>query len=329
MLIWAGVLFVLGLGFSAFCSGTETAFYRSSRVKLVMSVMEGDRIGKLLAWFSNRPAFFVATILIANNIANYLVSFSITLAVVVLIDQGRSGVWELIATILISPIVFIFGESFPKSLGLLAPNRCLRVAAIPLVGVSVILAPAAALLWGIARLLENFVGQSPERMQMTLARKEIEQVLDEGQHAGILHPSQRQLTQNFFLVAARPIRQLCIPTSRITGIKPNTSRAAAVRFAQRHRLADIPVVDGQQKFVGYYHLVDLLVQENVDGPLPPPKPLRSLNADEAFGEAILWMQTNRESLVQVVNKQSQIVGLLSIDQLTSQLLKGPLESLRR
>jgi putative hemolysin len=329
MLILAAILFVIGMVFSAFCSGTETAFYRASRVRLVMSVMEGDRIGKLLAWFTNRPAFFVATILIGNNIANYIVSFSVTLAMVALIDQGRGGLWELVATILIAPVVFVFGESFPKSLGLLAPNRCLRLVAIPLVVISTILAPLAAMLWGISRLLENLLGQSPERLQMTLARKEIEQVLDEGQHAGILHPSQRQISQNFFLVAARPIRQICVPVARITGIKSDTTRAAAVRFAQRHRLANIPVVDGHQKFVGYFHLIDLLVQGEADNSLPAPKPLRSLTADEAFGEAILWMQTNRENLVQVVNKQSQVIGLLSIDDLTGQLLKGPLESLRR
>lgn len=329
MLIFAGLLFVAGLIFSAFCSGTETAFYRASRVKLVMSVMQGDRIGKLLAWFTNRPAFFVATILIANNIANYIVSFSVTLMVVVLIDQGRSGVWELLATLLISPLVFVFGESFPKSLGLLAPNRCLRVAAVPLAGVSALLAPVSGLLWGIARLLENFLGQSPERLQMTLARKEIEQVLDEGQQVGILHPVQRQLIQNFFLVAARPIKQLCTPLGRITGITRNTSRATAIRFARRHRLANLPVVDGEERFVGYYPLVDLLVQGDQGAPLPPPKPLQSLQAEEAFGEAILWMQTHRETLVKVVNKQSQLIGLLSIDDLTRQLLKGPLEALRR
>ena len=54
-----------------------------------------------------------------------------------------------------------------------------------------------------------------------------------------------------------------------------------------------------------------------------------INATELFGEAVLRMQTARETMARVVNQEGKTVGVLSIDQLTNPLLDGPLESLRR
>jgi hypothetical protein len=41
------------------------------------------------------------------------------------------------------------------------------------------------------------------------------------------------------------------------------------------------------------------------------------------------MQTNRETIASIVSDSGKMLGLLSIDQLTNPLLKGPLGSLRR
>ena len=54
-----------------------------------------------------------------------------------------------------------------------------------------------------------------------------------------------------------------------------------------------------------------------------------LPADELFGEALLHMQTNRETIARVVSEGQGTIGILSIDQLTDPLLKGQLGSLRR
>ena len=50
---------------------------------------------------------------------------------------------------------------------------------------------------------------------------------------------------------------------------------------------------------------------------------------ELFGETLLRMRTNRETLVKVVKAGGASIGVLSIDQLTDPLLKGPLLALRR
>ena len=66
-------LFVVGMLLSAFFSGAETGFYRVTRVRLVLDAMGGDWIASRLLSLTNNPTLFVATTLIGNNLANYLI----------------------------------------------------------------------------------------------------------------------------------------------------------------------------------------------------------------------------------------------------------------
>ncbi len=79
-LLAAFAIFLIGLGMSFFFSGTETAFYRVSTVRLMIAANAGDKIARRLLDFAHRPGRFVATTLVGNNVANYLVSIGTGLA---------------------------------------------------------------------------------------------------------------------------------------------------------------------------------------------------------------------------------------------------------
>ena len=46
ILIWILALFLLGIFLSGFFSGSETGFYRASRVRIVIASLDGDRMSK-------------------------------------------------------------------------------------------------------------------------------------------------------------------------------------------------------------------------------------------------------------------------------------------
>lgn len=327
MIFVAIFLFLLGVFLSAFFSGSETGFYQASRVRFVIDALDGDRISKYLLKLVNNPALFVATTLIGNNVANYVVSLSIVL--------GSRSVWtssaaEMVIPILLAPVLFVYGELLPKSLFFQAPNRLLRFNAPLFLFFTCLFAPIAAAMWGFGRLLEKSLGQAPAKIRLTLARKEIQQVLQEGQEAGILHPTQRYLGQNFFIVAARPVKQVCTPMARVQSFDCRSKRGDLLRKATRKRLADIPLFQGtRSNLIGYVRTVDLLVDDS-NSKLPvTPRTFFEIQGSELFGEALMKMQAKRETLARVVGSDGKTIGLLSIDQLTDPLLKGPLVSLRR
>lgn len=327
ILAGAFLLMLIGVFLSAFFSGSETGFYRASRVKIVIAGLDGDRVSQYLIRLINNPALFVATTLIGNNVANYLTSLAIVLITLEITDSSAA---EMLAPILMSPLLFVYGELLPKNLFYQAPNLLLRIVAPLFMFFTLLFAPVAALLWGMGRMLEQFLGQSPERIRLALARKELQQVLEDGFEAGILHPTQRQLAQSFFLVATKPIVDICTPISKVQAIKRDATKREALKFARQKRIADIPVYHGtRSNIIGYVRTVDLLIDHAVNLPAEIIRSLTDVKSTELFGEAILQMQSTKQTLARVVGPQGKTAGLLSIDQLTEPLLEGPLGSLKR
>ena len=329
MILISLALFAIGVCLSALFSGSETGFYRASRIRLVMDGLDGDPIARQLLRLVNNPTLFVATCLVGNNVANNLTSLSIVLftrAVYV----NDSGAAEMAAPILLSPLLFVYGELMPKNLFYNAPNRLLRQCGPLLLIFTVVFVPVSAILWALARLLEGILGASPAKIRLALARQELQEVLDESQEAGILHPTQRDLGQNFFLVASKPVRSVCTPLPRTLPIARGTRYALALKHARKHSLADLPVYHQQRNnIIGFVRTIDLLLANDPQQQVETTREMIEIPADELFGEALLTMQASRETIARVVADGQGTIGILSIDQLTDPLLKGQLGSLRR
>jgi putative hemolysin len=315
------ILVLLGTGalLSALFSGCETGFYRVTRFRLVLDGLEGDWISRMLLRLTNHPALFVATLLIGNNAANYLVSLGIVLAVQTI--SGDSQSVELTATILLSPLVFVYCEYLPKQMYFHAPNRLLRRSGPVLLLFTVLLAPITAVLWGLGWLLEKLVGQTPLRIKLTLARQELQEVLDEGQEAGILYPVQRQLAQRLFANASQDVMQFGTPLHRVAAVPLGADKGTALRLARRQQQAVVPVrqADGES-LVGYVRVIDLLLDASTKT-VTAVRPLMRLRRTESHLTALMMLQAENVDLALIEDLKGNPVGVLFRDQLIDPLLQ--------
>ena len=313
-MIW--VLLLVGISLSALFSGSETGFYRVSRVRLVLDGIDGNGTSRRILWMTNNPSLFVATTLIGNNIANYLTSLAIVLGSQRLF--GANFLVEMLAPVALAPVLFIYGESLPKRLFLIAPNKLLHLTHPLLVLFGLLFAPLSAFLWALGRGLQGLLGHSPESVRLVLARRELEQVLQEGHEAGILKPVQYELAQSLFTIANQPIKRLAVPLSRLNSVRENQSREDALRLARKLRIAHLPVNSAEgHRLTGYKSVVDLrLQQEEIVG---EARQLISVGADDTFCSVLIRMQTERESMVRVVSANGETVGIVAEYQLSDLL----------
>ncbi|HMO12920.1 MAG TPA: CNNM domain-containing protein [Pirellulaceae bacterium] len=334
-MIWIALgLLLIGLFLSAFFSGSETGFFRVSRVRLVMDTIDGDPLARQLLHLSNHPQWFVATALIGNNLANYLVSMSI-IVLSSLMFAGITQVGELAIALALSPLLFVYGELLPKSVYLDAPNRMLRISAPLFIFFVVLFAPISAILWLLGQLIEKLLGKSPVRVRANLARKEIQKVIEEGHQTGILQDSQRHLAHNFIEHASRSVSEVMRSMSRYPLITEHTTCENALRIAKRNNLNELPVRDSRtRKLTGYVKATDLLLAVSAaDGKHAPISPLLKtlveVSTEDKFGEALFKLQNAREPLARVVNLEGESVGLVALAALKEPLLSGPLLGMRR
>ena len=313
-IVLAGVLGTIGLLLSAFFGGTETGFYRVSRIRVQLDAIEGNRLAQWLLHLLNHPSLFIATILLGNNIANYTVSTaSVILVQAVFATTGNSA--EILATLLLTPFLFVYGEMFPKYVFMQIPEKAFRYAFPLFLVFLVLLLPISSIIWLLNRGFAYLLGEKHEPLQKRLARRELAKRFDEGHEHGLILSSQRQLTRNVFNVASHSILHYMTPISHGSNATCNQypaitlamSPAEMFSIAREFGLAEFPIFSDEgrearderreargegremrkENFspltlrpVGYIRTIELalvLGSESRPSPLAPhPSPLREL-----------------------------------------------------
>ncbi|PQO36493.1 CNNM domain-containing protein [Blastopirellula marina] len=318
-MIWVVGLFFFSVFLSAFFSGTETGFYRVTRIRLVLDALDGRFLAKFLLFLTNHPALFVATTLIGNNLANYLVSLSIVLAAGAFFPGNSTA--ELLLPTLLAPVLFVYGESLPKNLFFHAPNTLLLRGSPLFFLCTILFAPFSAVLWVLGQGLQWLLGESPTQVRLQLARKELEDVLEEGGEAGLLNAGQRRLAQGLFAVANHSVGALATPLTRTHVAILGADKKGTLAYAKKNKVSVLPVAKSQadkSDLIGYVRTCDLI--------LTPDQRIRSYRVlpvvagSDTQIAALLRMQSSGESMAVVKARDGKTLGIVTLDQLMRPIL---------
>jgi CBS domain containing-hemolysin-like protein len=318
-------LLAAGVCLGAFFNGCETGFYRANHTRMVLDAKEGKRTSARLLFYLNHPPLFVATALVGNNIASYMVSFSLVLLSQTMLGPHPAA--EMASSLVATPLLFIYGELLPKHLFHQAPNRLLGVFGPAFMFFSLLFSPVLAVLWLVWRLQQQVAGQSQLPVRQLVARQDLGELLREGHEAGLLHPTQLELSRSFFEVATEPVVQWSGKLDRQLFVPPSTTRDEAIRVARSRRLRRLIVSGGGSGMpAGYVNATDLAASsaKTIQGLV---QPLFEVAEDTVHAEAILMMQTNRVELVAVVDRHGRMRGFLTREALLAPLLGGSLDVL--
>jgi len=309
MISLALLCLVIGLLLSALFSGTETGFYRVARLRLEVAAVAGDWIAQGILWLLVRPALFVATALVGNNLANYLISFGVVVLAESLTDV-RNGLVEILATLVMAPVVFVLGELLPKRLFLQAPFTLLRYTGPLFFLFAIFLAPISVVLWMWNRLLALIVSTPPELARSAIAGAELGHILEEGEHAGLLTDIQTRLAEIILQEGGRPITHW----SRPLGILPSAPldapperNAELLNCGERFVLVTHP--HEARHVVGYVDVVRWTLTP--DRPLREvTRPLLRILAAERLVTVLRLMYQHGEKLAIVIDAKDYAQGIV-------------------
>lgn len=326
MLTWlelfaAVLLFIVGLRLSAFFSGTETGFYRLSLPRLNIDARVGDKRAQQLLWFARHPAYFVATCLIGNNFANYATTAAISWLVVLLFTPTHDAI-DIAATLLMSPIIFQFGELLPKNIYYAVPSARLRrdirwfryffriffVISYPLVL--------------ITRLFEQLSGQHHHPVEMLLGRNRFVQLMQHGREEGLVNDLQSRLTSGILQLAPQSVTASMTPVSRILGMPDSASREELLQFARHYGIAGIVIhrAGRPADWYGYLMVCDLI---GAGRPKSFIRPMPLIEARSSKLAALHQLQF-AQATYGVVRSRGETLGIVARNGLIGQIFRPEL-----
>lgn len=150
---WFGAaLVVVLLAASAFFSSSEVAFF-SLPSSFVSPTANPD--GRAMDRLRADPHRLLVTLLVGNNLVNVALAAVVTLGVARVLPPGEAAV---VATLVATTVVLVFGEILPKAYGLGHAERWALTAARPLVAVQAALFPVVAVFDAVTRRLARLIG---------------------------------------------------------------------------------------------------------------------------------------------------------------------------
>ena len=174
------ILTVTSLLFSAFFSGMEIAFISSSKIKIELDNKKGEFSAKILSFFNRKPAWFIAAMLIGNNIAMVIYTLYITQLIepYLLTFNFNQTIVLLLQTLFSTFFILLFAEFLPKAVFRLNPNATLRFFSLALFVVYILLWPITAFVVLLSNLVLKIFGNH-EQQEVSFKKTDLDLYINE------------------------------------------------------------------------------------------------------------------------------------------------------
>ncbi|MBB6430799.1 CNNM domain-containing protein [Algisphaera agarilytica] len=313
-LFWIGVMLAGFIG-SAVYSGMETGAYTLNRVRLQVLADRGQRTALALRRLVDKPATLLATLLVGNNVANYLG----TAGLAVILESMALSEWQSIVlnTLIVTPLLFVFGETLPKDTMAAHSDRLMPPLTPVLTGSRWLftitgLVPLIGLFSaGVLKML----GQ-PGKDRGFPPRKRVEMLVREGVGHGILSDEQSAIVDRVLRLGGRTVRQEMVAWGDVLSVKVNDPPSRLWELAQRSSRSRYPVTDAQGKVVGLIDVFDALLHGQAD--CPPIRELMTepytLTPEMPLRQALQHLQTHSIAIAVVADAQRP-VGVVTVKDL--------------
>lgn len=255
-LILSGSALALGLVGSALASGLETGFYVLDPVQLRHRALGGDTAARRVEQERRQPGRLLALLLLLTNSMNYLATFGLGGLLAHL--ATNEGLAIAIEALVITPLVFVLGESLPKEIFRRHADRLVYTLSAPLpllrwAATIVLLLPFVQIMQAMASRLS---GKRSGRTEN--ARGRIARLLKEGARQGVIGDQHTELIDRILSLRVRRVRTRMVPWARVTTISRSLDPESRRRVLKRSRFTRLPVVDNDGRLVGVLNTVRAL-----------------------------------------------------------------------
>jgi len=322
------VTIVVLLALSSFFSSSEIAMFSLADHRVDSLAGESDA-GALLKRLRDDPHRLLVTILVGNNLVNIAMSSIATGLLAYFLGNG--GLAVVLATVGITALVLLFGESAPKSYAIEnTESWALRIAR-PLKWAEILLKPLVVLFDHLTRAVNQVTGGRGAIETSYITRQEIRDIIETGEREGVLDEDEREMLQRTLRFNRTIAKEVMTPRLDMTAVPKTASVDEAIEACIQSGHTRVPVYEGSlDNVIGVVSIRDLVrdvnYSEHEDVDLadliqPTLHVPESKNVDELLAE----MRDERMHMVIVIDEFGTTEGLVTMEDLTEEIVGEILE----
>lgn len=322
------ILIVVLLALSAFFSSSETAFIALQKTRLHQAVQNkvkgADRVAKLL----EKPERVLSTALFGSNLVNTAIA-SLATTIAIHFMGGNEDQAILIATIVVTILVLVFGDVSPKTVAANHADGMTRLYARPMEWLAWIFTPFVWVLSTLASGFSKLAGG--QKVPHSLAsEEEIRAMINVGESEGSVEKDEAEMLHNVFDFAESTARETMVPRTDVIFIEEGTIVKGFLDIYLETPFSRYPVFrENRDNIVGILSTKDILmalIKDDIDKEAAVDQYMRSpyfAPETKHTGELFREMRERNSHLCIVVDEFGGTAGIVTINQLVAEIM-GPM-----
>jgi len=320
---WLIVAFLVCLALSAFFSSAESAFIALPKLRIRYLVESGAKGAEKLARVASKPERMLATVLLGNNLVNIAAA---TLGTIMAVTVWGLPWGPIIATVVVTAIILVFGEVIPKTFAVHRAQRLSLIYANPLRVIELCFYPFILALERIGLRFTRIVTVSEEDKKI-ISEGEIRSAINVGESEGVVEEDEAKILRQVFEFTDRPVSKVMVPRTEIAWVEQGTKLSDFLNIYTQGRYSRFPVYkDNTDNVVGILHAKDVLMKLT-DGSGSRNSVIDDLVRPSYFvpegkrlGELLAEMRDGGHHAAIVVDEFGGIAGMVTLGQLTEEIV---------
>jgi putative hemolysin len=318
MLSSIGIICIL-LALSAFFSAAETAYFSLRESEVVHLKEKGIKYADIVFRLRSQPERLLSTILIGNNIANTVAASYTTFVTSHLFGSYGIGIVTGVLTV----AILVFGEIVPKSFALAHNRRIALLVAHPLLWLSFVLYPATVCTQWLGKKVQR---ASRAKTEHGVTEEELRYMMKMGLKGGFIEKGEHELIERVFSFNDIVVEQIMTPLDQVTMFRTSMKMDDLFAIAVADGYARYPVLDDQDKIIGYITDYDIIRAEHEEKQQSLVSefisPITSVPADALIDDVCRSMKKSgvHIHLVYSGTKDKKVIGIVTLEDIIEELL---------
>lgn len=291
---------------------------------------EGKTSSKLIVKVSEKFERALTTILVGNNIVAVLVSAVSTILFYNYLEgTGMSEYASLISSIIMTIIVYVVGDTLPKTIARAIPDTMSKIVIFPIYGLMIIFTPITLIFEGMVKLLEIIFKNKGEE---DFTSEDLEKVLEHSEESGELEEEQVDIIQSALEFVDTTAKDVLTRKSKIFALDINgLTNEKLNKEINNTNYSRIPIYDGDlDHYIGVLHVKTYIkeylsnpninIRDILQEPYIVPNKIELVDLLEGF-------KNHHTHLAMVTNKEGRIIGMVTMEDVLEELVEDISEPL--
>jgi CBS domain containing-hemolysin-like protein len=303
------VVLIVLLFFSGFFSSAETALFSISKAKAIHLAKEKGVINVLIKKMKDDPHRLLSTILIGNNLVNVAASAMAT-AITIEMVSSNAKVAVGIATGVMTFLILIFGEIFPKSVATRNNILIARLVILPIYWLSILFYPIIVFLNFIPKL----TGKIKRKPKVT--EEELMTIVEVVEEEGEIKEEEKELIHNIFEFDDTSASEIMMPRGDMFVI--DIDEEFKLEEVIQSGFTRFPVIEGDvDHVIGILNIKDLFMHQATSSDLIDVRKIMMepffVPENKKLDNLLQEFKRRKQHMAIVVDEHGGVSGLITLE----------------